>query len=107
MPISAELGYIKLEIHEVMLVGETSYTGKRTLPEPDKIHERSKKAVGHRVRCVRLHVLLFGGINLGGLDSETKFQASIAISSSLLRFVSFAPSFSNIGLLVGLSYCRK
>jgi hypothetical protein len=48
-PTSAELGDIKLEIHEVMVTGSHLLKGGDTLPvEPDKIHEPSKKAIGHR-----------------------------------------------------------
>jgi hypothetical protein len=56
-PTSAELGDIRLEIKEVMVIGKSNFMGEQTLPaEPDKIHERSKKAIGHRFGWVRLHV---------------------------------------------------
>ena len=54
MPTSPELGDIKLVIYEVAIIGRsTQPTRIPSLPESDKVHERSKKAIGHRVRFVR------------------------------------------------------
>lgn len=53
VPTSPELGDIKLEIFEVKVQGKGKFN---PLPIPasddEKIHERSKKAVGHRVKSV-------------------------------------------------------
>jgi hypothetical protein len=48
-PTSAELGDIKLQIYEITVTGSKPFTYENALPasEPDKIHERSKKAIGH------------------------------------------------------------
>jgi hypothetical protein len=52
MPTSAELGEIKLMIFEAVILGTgtKSFKRRQILPEPDKVHERSKKAIGHRFR---------------------------------------------------------
>jgi hypothetical protein len=57
IPTSPELGDIKLEIFEVKVQGKGRFN---PLPIPtsgtgtEKIHERSKKAVGHRIKSVFL-----------------------------------------------------
>lgn len=57
--MSPELGDIKLEIFEVKVQGKGKFN---PLPIPvsdnEKIHERSKKAVGHRVKLVFFMLLL-------------------------------------------------
>lgn len=59
VPTSPELGDIKLEIFEVKVQGKGKFN---PLPIPasddEKIHERSKKAVGHRVKSVFFALLL-------------------------------------------------
>ncbi|KAF9463931.1 hypothetical protein BDZ94DRAFT_1235798 [Collybia nuda] len=51
IPTSSELGDIKLEIYEVQVEGKGDFNPSLVpASEADKIHERSKKAVGHRVK---------------------------------------------------------
>ncbi|KAF8072184.1 hypothetical protein FPV67DRAFT_925251 [Lyophyllum atratum] len=45
---SPELGEIKLEIKKCRVDGDSKKGRKKVIPEPDKIHERSKKAMDHR-----------------------------------------------------------
>jgi hypothetical protein len=50
---TSELGDIKLEIHEFKIKSVKHFQSKKYTPAPvmfEKIHERSKKAVGHRLR---------------------------------------------------------
>ncbi|RDB20256.1 hypothetical protein Hypma_012581 [Hypsizygus marmoreus] len=48
---SSELGDIKLIINEVKFLARNRRAPRyKPLPEPDKIHEKTKKAMGHRVK---------------------------------------------------------
>ena len=50
IPASPELGDIKLEIFQVRIGGRSLTGPLPVVPKTEKIHERSKKAVGHHIK---------------------------------------------------------
>lgn len=47
---SAELGNIQLQIYQAIVTGTTGINTGIAYKAPEKIHERSKKAIGHRIQ---------------------------------------------------------
>ncbi|KAK7443240.1 hypothetical protein VKT23_015838 [Stygiomarasmius scandens] len=59
---NAQLGEIKVELHESLNICPTSFKNQSRFSEPGKVHERSKKAIGHQIglgqekRCKTQHI---------------------------------------------------
>ncbi|KAK7443241.1 hypothetical protein VKT23_015838 [Stygiomarasmius scandens] len=49
---NAQLGEIKVELHESLNICPTSFKNQSRFSEPGKVHERSKKAIGHQIGYV-------------------------------------------------------